>query len=438
MLFGLVVPLLLVPSRAGSSNRIPGSVYGDFKTRVTYSLQHGVTAKGGIKVTLPFTAEFQGNPRVILGLDNVSARTNQNQDGDYEDDIFTFSTSVRLRVSSARIESHGPLWLDGPEVRFRAGEFYTNYSDWVARSIGRRGVELYDLPIGPNTLRLHYGFPNEWFALRLDGGVNEQTARLVALHRPADSGDDYETDAHLYMRLGSARGTYTAVNLAQDGTSGAGAFEVERVRRMGRTALGSIRMWNVSEAFAPPRARRNRDGETVAFAAGQVGVEARAERTMGDLTYGTRLTYAVPIATPSPVESWAVYLSHDSETKVNIEIERVEQQVSDPAYLLRLQRDATPDGVDLLTIVEWDKQVTSWMAEAAKDVTVGAQPVEISLTLLGTEGPPALKTQAQWDAPNGFRMGVHYATHDSDAFGLDPIDRHPAGLYITASVSMEF
>lgn len=427
--------LLLVDSSSAIEN--PLSLSGEFRSRLVYSLREGFVGRGGVRVTLSMRAGLEGNPRLIISMPSTIARTNQEIDGDFQDDIFAPSAAVRFGINAARLEAEGPLWRNGPSARVRMGRFYVHYSDWIARSLGRTGIELRGLPIGIHNLRIYYGLPAKWLGIRIDGGVNEQFGRIVTLQRPGVPGGPYETDAHLYYRLGSARGSHSAVQVVLDGGSGTAAGQIDVVWRRANRRL-QFSLWSADKNFAPPKARRNRAGETVAFTAGETGMSIDAEVPVGSFGLGTQIRLFKSVDEPHASSTQRIFVSHSGAVHSRLELSHDPYDDERSPFVLTFARTHGEHGPRYDMKLGWDQRFSGFDLAAERDVVLYDQPVTIRGVVSGDPAGVASKFAMTWEAPNGLQMGIHYATHDSKVFGLEDIDWHPAGLFVTAEAQVSF
>lgn len=395
-----------------------------------------------------------------------------------------FSLPLELGISNVVFTFNGAYWKNGPELTTQIGNLDAYWSDYIAgenkaaddadvphaRSAKGDGVTITGLTVGPfdSSVALLFVERNRRLLVtswdgQLDGvGVDFTTAT----HR---EDGDLVHDLHLGVGIEPADGLSVAANYATDGRTGGYVYDLNAtlstIPNIELTA--GVRGIDPDAAWSPVFAKRNEDDDDCKDRIGDLcahdsmnGINVGVSTTQAGIDLG--LTYRT---SDHPVDntkdeivtkftagtvlsefdlSGAVTLTDkvdDSKdkTKFEVSVGRSFNNIN-AKYSFSTEKEKGAADPTVVHTISADTTIDTPLADGVK---LSGQ-VKIDSSKL--DGNAQVHTSAEWTAPNGLKLGLHYANYNRKDHGPIPNEGEPSsnfpvkadGFYATAEYGIKF
>lgn len=151
----VMVLALALPAAAQIETKFSGKL----QTDLYWDEHRGLWAWGDLETKLEMSYGTEGAIRAVLGLGATEPK-DENDFGAPSSPLAP-SKPIELKIEEAYIQADG-AWIEGlPSVTTKLGRFDTNYSDWVGKIGKRDGFELSNINLGPVSIATMYAWVNE-------------------------------------------------------------------------------------------------------------------------------------------------------------------------------------------------------------------------------------------------------------------------------------
>lgn len=393
-----------------------------------------VDGKSGIQLESGLVAEGGTSVKAVVELEpwEIDYGFDEGDEDDPTDDEITgvigahpASGPLSLQVKKAWIETVGPYWHGGPDVKTRIGDVEIEWNDYVGHLGDKAGVTVEGMKIGPAEARAFYAWDGATrpMGVQADASLGGLNLSGIAVRRGGENNFAFSAGTQL------APGLNLSGELALDGEN----RSLYRVEASADNLVGGIKVTaayrGADDAFAPVYTvdPEDEDGDPV-------GRNDR-ENVNYDLLDGFSVTAET---THAGVHMSASYdephqeltLAADTELhgfELGAETVLVEKKVEETN--LSVKRGFTLGALDVTgkykaKIVPGNDVEHKFSAETTTDVIPQLRGLELSgeVKLVGDE--ISWNAGADYKAPNGLQLGAVYDSED--------------GPSLSAGVTVEF
>lgn len=434
---GLVLVMgLAVPAAAGVSTDITGKVYG----KVEYT-EDGLSGKGKVETKIALSAGSEGAIKAVLDIGAWEA----NKEVDFGKGL-SASEDLKLAVNSAYVETTGAWFKGAADTTTKIGRFEMNYNDWVAAISGssekkdntdkdrgtQDGIEVAGIDLGGLSLAV----ANAWVKPEYQASVVSaafsldvvDVAAAVLSGRRTDV-DESHLDFAVEATVTPVDGVSVTAEFAHDGKpeEDNNAYKVSGTLSTIDNLTLSASVWNTGAKFNPEFARwadGDDDGEefdhATKFTTDNSGYEVKVNTTQSGIDLGLTYKNEAKANGDDDVQTTEVSAGTslaDTNLKGTVTIKSNEDN---PKFVLEASRAFGGINGSYKLTREHDEKMTH---EIAADTTVDTPvadgvKLEVKAKLLPEGSDPAteLDADASWTAPNGIKLGLHYANYADGDF----------------------
>jgi len=439
------------------------------------------------KLTLS-AVEVGENPSAKFEFEVVAEAKEENKleegaEPNFGNDAFkNLAKSMNLQVSNVIFTFRGAYWKNGPEVTTQIGRLTTFWDDYL---LGDRdsdvtdtlkaegdGVTITGIAVGPFDASVGFLFPavdRKALITAWDGSLDGVSIELGSVSHVGPTHSGIAHDLHVGVGFEPVDGLSVKANYALDGVNEGYVYDLNAVLSTipNLTVEAGVRGIDPNGAWNPTYAKRDddldeckdnkyhlcahdsRSGFHVEVSTTQAGIDLGLRYDSGehpvDSSYSRTITKLSAGTTISDFElSGALTLTdkvNDAEdsTKVEASVKRSFGIVNASYSFSREKKQGDPDPIVIHTVAA-DATIDTPIADGVK------LSGQVKLDSSKLDGKPQVHTSAEWTAPNGLQLGVHYANYNRKDHGPIPNENEPdsayplkaEGFYLTAGYSIKF
>jgi len=391
--------------------------------------------------------------------------------------------AMNLRISNVVFTFDGAYWKNGPEVTTQIGNLTTYWSDYVAGekdtsqadaahgfSAKGDGITVSGLTVGPFSSRIGYLFHNtnrRLLVTNWDGQLEVVDVDFTTASHYR--GNDLVHDLHLGLGLEPAEGLSVKANYSADGYHEGYVYDVNATLDTipGVTLTAGARGIDQNAAWSPIYAKRDKDpaeckdnigdlcahdsmnGFNVGLSTTQAGIDLGLTYKTSDhpvddskdeiVTKFTAATNVSDFALSGAVTLTDKVDDNKDKTKFEASVGKKINNVN-AKYSFSTEKEKGAADPTVIHTVTADTTIDTPFADAVK---LSGQ-VKIDSSKLN--GDAQIHTSAEWTAPNGLKLGLHYANYNRKDHGPIPNEGEPdtprplkaEGFYVTAEYGIKF
>lgn len=429
----LLVLALSLPAMAEGFVRLDlsGEVGADF----LYLPGEGLSATGTVRAAVGLTRfGTDGGMKVFLDLAGAESKREGQPFG-----TPAFSANeeaLRLQVVSARVESYGSFWPQGPMIRTTAGRFGRNYSDWViADGFYGDGISVEEMSAGDwvlNVTHLWLDPANRATALSIAGKLGGTETGLAWVNH--SGGNDWALRMATSLYGLNVNGTY-----ARDDLNDAMAFRVNLDANLPEASVGIV-LNGLDGDFWPRFRKMNDEGKLSVNPDRRRGYTVTTKTAVSELNVtgaygwseyydGTDERTDVSVSLNKRVGPWDITYTVSRRAPVDGSWINITNELGarwgdlDLGYKLELPSNQP----ETHTFSASTKLLLPWLSHHRVDLAG-------KVALVGNV--TRYEADAQWTVPNGWYAGVHYANYNRD--GGPSKGEEADGLYLASGFKVTF
>lgn len=393
--------------------------------------------------------------KAFLGLSPSSwgAGTNDNGWIDWTSALTGTSDSLKVGFNSARLEATGAWWKGGPELTTILGTREASWNIYTAHKVGRNGIEISGLTLGPVNVKGYYGWPSTTnrtaAVVHANAKIDVLTldAYLTNWGAPADS-DSRVNDFTVVASATPVSGVTLNGVFSHDGEAKASAYKatakLTTIPNLTLDGLVQFTEPKYGPEYSNPDGGKNyKEKEQIM----QVSATTTQSGVTLNGTYRLDKEYEKADWSKTTLKGSAETTIEGYKVKASLEsVKATDDAKAKNTTTIELGKTIANVTVNYTGKIVTDEKMENTVTANTKIDTPFADGVALNGIFKEKAGDMRYGADAQWTAPNGITVNVGYANFNwrakdlgKDAYVNMPEDSDkPNGFFIRLYSSVSF